>query len=76
VQLEHLLETRDVIFGLLKMLLQPGLEVAVGDLADHVGQRFQDLLLGVIDVLKLVHVEIIHGLDVSGKQAHLRLPYS
>jgi hypothetical protein len=41
VQLEHLLEAGDVILGLLQMLLQAGLQIAIGRLADHVGSDFR-----------------------------------
>jgi hypothetical protein len=75
MQLEHLLKARDVIFGFLKMMLQTRLEIAIAGLADHVRQRFENLLLGVIDILKLMDVKIVHGFDVSGEQAHKAAPF-
>src|SRR5262249_50076678 len=44
-------------------------------LLDHVGQRFHDLLLGVIDIAQRVHEQIIERLDISGKQTHGAMPF-
>ena len=36
----------------------------------HLRQRLHELLLGIVDVLQLMHKQIIHGLDVFGEESH------
>ena len=74
VHLEHLLQPLHVVLGLVEMGLEALLELRVGRLLDHLRQRFHDLLLGVVDVLQLMHEQVVHGLDVFGKQSHCGHP--
>jgi hypothetical protein len=55
------------------MAFQAGDQIAVGGLLDHLGERFDNLLLGVIDVLKAMKQQILHGFDVFGKKSHSSL---
>jgi hypothetical protein len=57
------------------MALQSRDEIAVGGLFDHLGQRFDDLLLGVIDVLKTMDQQIFHGFYVLGEESHSKPPF-
>ena len=70
--LEHLVKPLDLLVGLLEVALQPRDQVAVGRLLDHLGQRFNDLLLGVIDVLQTVDQQVLHRFYVLGEESHLR----
>jgi hypothetical protein len=47
------------------------LELRVGGLFRHDRKRFHELLLGVVDVLQLMHEQVVHGFDVFAKQSHL-----
>src|SRR6266849_10724724 len=46
------------------------LELLVGCLFRHFRKRLHQLLLGIIDVLQLMHEQVVHGLDVFGKESH------
>jgi hypothetical protein len=70
VQAEGILDPLHVILGLAKMALQRLLELRIVRLLDHLGQRFGDLLLRVINVAQRVHEQIVHALDVLAEQAH------
>ena len=52
--LEHLLQALDLAFGLVLVLLEGLLELVAAGGARHLGERLQDLPLGVIDVLERV----------------------
>ena len=67
---EDLLKSLDLLVGFFEMALQPGDQIAVGRFFDHLGQRFDDLLLGVVDVLKTMKQQILHGFDVLGEKSH------
>ena len=45
----------------------PGSQIAVRGFVDHLGQRFGDLLLGILDILQFVKKQIIHRANVFGK---------
>ena len=64
VHLEDLLDALDMAFRLLEMLLEAGVQLGVGRLVDHFGQRLLDLLFGVVDVAQRVHEEVVERLDV------------
>ena len=70
--LEHLLKPLDLLVGLFEMAFQPGDEVAVGRLFDHLGKRFDDLLLSVIDVLQTMDQQVFHRFYVLGEDSHIR----
>ena len=72
---EDLLESLDLLVGLFEMALQPGDQIAVGGFFDHLGQRFNDLLLGVVDVLKTMKQQILHGFDVLREKSHFEAPF-
>ncbi len=64
VHLEHLLETLDVLPGFFQVRQKALLQLRIGRLIRHFRQRLGELLLGVIDVLQLMHEQVVHGLDV------------
>jgi hypothetical protein len=68
--LEHLTEPRDLVLGLFQMVLKPFRQVSVGGLFDELGQRFNDLIFGIIDVFEAMEQKIIHRLDILGEQSH------
>jgi hypothetical protein len=70
--LEHLLKPLDLLVRLFEMTLQSGDQVMVGRLLDHFGQRFNDLLLGVIDVLQTMEQQVLHRFYVLGEDSHIR----
>lgn len=72
---EYLLEALHVRPGFLKMGQETLFELLVRRLAGHFRQRLHELFLGVIDVLQLVHEQIVHGLDVTGEESHRRIPF-
>jgi len=53
--------------------LQPRDQIAIGCFFDHLGKRFEDLLLGIIDVLKTMEQQVLHRFDVFGKKSHCSL---
>ena len=67
---EHLLDPGHVLLGLPEMLLEALPQLRIGALPDHLGQRLRDLLLGVVDVLQLMHEQVVHRLDVFAEQSH------
>ena len=72
--LEHFLEASHLMLGFTQMIAQAFGELAIGRLLDHGGERFHDLLLGVINVLKRMEEEILHRFDVLGEESHLSSP--
>src|SRR5215210_2922939 len=64
VHLEDLLEPRNLILCLLEVSLKATAQLRVGGLVDHLGQSLRDLVLGVVDVLQLMHEQVIKALDV------------
>ena len=68
----NLFEPLDLLLGLFEMAFKPG-QIAVGGLIDHLRQRLNDLMLGVIDVLKTVQKQIFHRFDVFRENSHLNL---
>jgi hypothetical protein len=68
--LEHLLEALHVSLGLAEMRLQALLQLGVARVLDHIGQGFNDLVLGVVDVLQRVQEQVVHCLDVFPEQSH------
>jgi hypothetical protein len=67
---EHLIEPRDLAFRFLEVIFEPLGQIAISRFIDQLRQRFNDLVLGVIDVLETVQQKVIHRFDVFGKQAH------
>jgi hypothetical protein len=49
------------------------LELLVRCLVGHFRKRFYELLLGIVDVLELMQEQIVHGLNVFGKESHWRV---
>ena len=62
---EHPVEALDVAVGLFEVHPEALLQLGVGGLRDHVGQRFFDLVLGVIDVLQRMHEQLVESVDVG-----------
>jgi hypothetical protein len=50
-------------------------ELLIGGFFGHFRQRFHQLLLGIVDVLHLMHEQIVHGLNVFGKKSHCADPW-
>ncbi len=69
-QAKHLLETSDLLLGFRKMRLKCLLQLRIIGFFGHVGKRLQDLILGVVDVAQRMHEQIVHSLDIFGKEAH------
>jgi hypothetical protein len=70
-----LFDALHVSFGFIEMDQKALLELLVCRLLGHFWKRLHKLLLGVIDVLQLVHEQVVHGLDVSGKESHFSHPF-
>ena len=70
MHLEHLFETLHMHFGFFEMAQKTLLKLPVSRLLGHFRQRLHELLLGIIDVLKLMHEQIVHGLDLLGEESH------
>jgi hypothetical protein len=64
-----------LVFGLFQMVLQPLREIAVGGLLNQFGQRLNDLILGVVNVLQSMQQEVVHCLDVFAEEAHSDIPW-
>jgi hypothetical protein len=62
-------------FGFIEMGQKTLLELLVGCLFRHFRKRLHELLLGIIDVLQLVHEQVVHGSDVFGKESHCADPF-
>ena len=71
--LEHLLQPLHMIFRLLQVFLETALKPGVRRFFHHFGQRFNDLLLRVIDVAERMHEKIVHRFNVSRKQTQFIL---
>jgi hypothetical protein len=67
-------EAFDLVLGIDHLRLQTGLQVRIGRHIGHFGDRFRELLLGVIDVFELMQEEIFHRFDVFGEDAHFLAP--
>ena len=65
--LEHLIEPLDLAFGFLAVGLQRLLQLLAVGFLDHARQGFEDLLLGVVDVLEGSDEQIVHRLDRHGE---------
>ncbi len=61
-QFEHLLQALDMTFGLFEMLLEAGLQLGRLGRLGHLGQRLDDLLFGVIDVLEGIEEQVVERL--------------
>jgi hypothetical protein len=59
-----------VSFRLGEVRFKGSRQVAVGRFFDHVGERLQYQLFGIVDVLQHVQEQIVHRLDVFRKQTH------
>jgi hypothetical protein len=68
--LEHLLQPLHMGLGFIEMRQKALFELLVAGLAGHFRKRLHELLLGVIDVLQLMHEQVVHGLDVFAEQSH------
>jgi hypothetical protein len=75
VHLEHLLQALHMSPGFIEMGKKALFKLLVGGLFGHFRQRFDELLLGVIDVLQLMHEQVVHGFDVFGKESHCADPF-
>src|SRR4051794_255215 len=64
---EHVVEPLDLLVGLFQMGFQPRDEVPVGGLIDHLGERFEDLLLRIVDVLQTMNEQVLHRFYVLRK---------
>jgi hypothetical protein len=67
VHLEYPFEAPDLLLRLAQVRLEALLELRIRRFADHLRQGLRDLLLGVVDILQLVHEKIIERLDVGRK---------
>jgi hypothetical protein len=56
------------------MTLEALFELRIAGFFDHVGQRFHDLILGVINILQGVYEQVVHIFDVFGEEAHCYCP--
>jgi len=61
-------------FGLVEMSKKALLELLIYRLARHLLQRFLELLLGIVDVLQLVHEQVVQVFDVPGEESHDAIP--
>jgi hypothetical protein len=62
-RLEHLLEPLDLTLGFLLVLLECLFRLAVRGLAGHIVERFQQALLGAIDVFQVVFEQLVERRD-------------
>ena len=69
-RLKHLLQPRHVFFGLGSMGGESLAEFRCAGRLGHLGKRLHQLFLGIVNVLQLVHEQVVHRLDVFGKQSH------
>jgi hypothetical protein len=76
VHLEYLLKALHMGLGFVKVRQEPLLQLAVSRLFRHFRKRLHELLFRIVDVLQLMHEQIVHGFDVSGEQSHCLLPFS
>src|SRR3569623_445925 len=73
VHLEHLLQPRHMTLGFFQMRQEALLELRIGGLVGQLRNGLHELFLGVINVLKLMHEQIVECLDVLAEQSHRRL---
>jgi hypothetical protein len=71
VHLENLLEAFDLLLGLGQMRLEALLQFRIRRVRNHLRQSLGDLVLGVINVLDLMHEEIVERFDVAGEETHV-----
>ncbi len=65
-----------MIFRLAQVLFDGGLQLQVVGGLGHLGQRFHESLLGVVQVLQLVNKQGFERVEISGaKQAHVSAPF-
>jgi hypothetical protein len=62
-RLEHLLEPLDLTLGFLLVLLEGLPRLAIRGFASHLVERFQQALLGAVDVLQVVFEQLVEGRD-------------
>ena len=62
-------------FGFIQMGQKTLFQLPVGGLVGHFRQGLHKLLLGIIDVLQLMHEQVVHGLDVFGEESHRKGPF-
>ena len=67
---EYLFEALDLLFGLPQVLFECLSELVARRLLRHLGQRFGDLLLSVVDVFQLVLEKFFERFDTG----HTRVP--
>jgi hypothetical protein len=71
VHLKDLLDALHVHLGFAKMLFEAFLELKRSRFFDHFREGADDPLLGVVNILELMHKKIIHRLDVLGENSHI-----
>src|ERR1043165_7538243 len=52
------------------MFLEARAQLRIRGVVDHGGERLQDLVLGVINVLQTVQEKVLQRFDVLGEKAH------
>jgi hypothetical protein len=67
---DRLVNSPDMILSFSHMMLKSRLKICVGAFVDHRWQRFQYLLLGVVNIPKSVDEEVIHRLDIPREETH------
>src|SRR3979490_1279383 len=73
--LPRFLKPLDLLVGFFEMGFQAGDEVTVGRLVDHLGQRFDDLLFGIVDVLQTMDQQVFHRFNVLCEDSHSISPF-
>ena len=75
MHLEYLFEALHMRPGFIEMGQKALLELLIRRLLGHFRKRLHELLLGVVDVLQLVHEQIVHGFDVFSEESHYSHPF-
>src|SRR5262249_44115907 len=70
LHVEHLLDPPHVIFRFGQMMLKRRPKPRICTFFDHRRQRLQNLLLGVINVPEGLDKQLVHSLDILGKETH------
>jgi hypothetical protein len=73
---EDLFEALHMPLRLVKVRQKALLQLRIGRLICHFGQRLGELLLGIVDVLQLMHEQVVDGFDVLGEQSHRSNPHA
>jgi hypothetical protein len=55
-----------MLLGLGQVLLECLLELGVGGRLGHLGQGLDELRLGAVEVLQLLHIEVAEGVELHG----------